>query len=601
MSQADFHSDSSSSAAIPASDGTSVPPPPPNQVPPPPPPGANKPPAPNSAPQIPSGVVPPPPPPQATKPPVRPAPQPRQPGARSDGGQTAGATPTGVGSAKGVRWRGELAGVDKEVEKEQGKKARTRTSATTNRAAVPSDQEDEDELNEKITREAPPWLVSMVFHLVLLLVLALMGTPVGTDLGKMMLTIGHADKQDESKFTDFDVISQISVDDAESLEDAEVDVDIPTMLESTLMEQSLEVEPVDMGAGELAVVKPMFNGRTGAMRQALLAIYGGTPETQNAVARGLEWLKRNQRRDGSWSMRGPYDDGGVTENTVAATAMALLAFLGDGNTHKSGDYQEQVDKGIQYLISKQDRSGFFAKQAREHEKMYAQAQATIAICELYAMTKDSWLRPRAQLAVDFAHESQSEEGGWRYEPKFDSDTSVTGWFVMALQSARSGGLVVNDSIFRFVDSYLDSASSYEKAAYGYQAHGEPSPAMTAEGILCRQYISWDRNHPAMFRGLNALLLDAPFDINDRDVYYWYYATQAMHHFGGSPWREWNERMRVQLPKAQVIGGQEDGSWSPQQDRWGRNSGRLYTTCLSLYCLEVYYRHMPLYKAEGSIE
>ena len=87
-------------------------------------------------------------------------------------------------------------------------------------------------------------------------------------------------------------------------------------------------------------------------------------------------------------------------------------------------------------------------------------------------------------------------------------------------------------------------------------------------------------------------------MSDRDVYYWYYATQVLHHYGGSPWRRWNEVMRVELPKAQVKEGREDGSWAPQMDRWGRNSGRLYTTCMSLYCLEVYYRHMPLYRADG---
>jgi hypothetical protein len=149
-----------------------------------------------------------------------------------------------------------------------------------------------------------------------------------------------------------------------------------------------------------------------------------------------------------------------------------------------------------------------------------------------------------------------------------------------------------------VNDYLDTASSFDGAGYGYQARTDPTPAMTAEGLLCRQYISWKRDHPPLIQGLQALLLDAPFDISDQDVYYWYYATQVLHHYGGSPWREWNSKMRVELPKAQVRGGREDGSWAPQRDRWGRNHGRLYTTCLSLFCLEVYYRHMPLYQADG---
>ena len=30
------------------------------------------------------------------------------------------------------------------------------------------------------------------------------------------------------------------------------------------------------------------------------------------------------------------------------------------------------------------------------------------------------------------------------------------------------------------------------------------------------------------------------------------------------------------------------------DQWGQHGGRLYTTCLSIYMLEVYYRHLPIY-------
>ena len=78
--------------------------------------------------------------------------------------------------------------------------------------------------------------------------------------------------------------------------------------------------------------------------------------------------------------------------------------------------------------------------------------------------------------------------------------------------------------------------------------GRPESAMTAEGLLCRQYLGWERDHPPMERGIMALLDDSPFDLRDADVYYWYYATQVLHHFGGSPWRLWNEKMREDLPK-----------------------------------------------------
>ncbi len=208
----------------------------------------------------------------------------------------------------------------------------------------------------------------MVFHLVLLLILALISSPAGTDLGRVMLTIGQSDRESPSEFTEFAMATEISLDDSDVMEESEVEVDIPTIFDSAELSDPQDVAPIDIGVGtEIAMTRPMFNGRTGAMKQALLAIYGGTPETQEAVARGLAWLKRNQRRDGSWSMRGPYSDGGLSENDAAATAMALLAFLGDGHTHLKGEYAEQVEKGMKYLINNQDRSGFFAKQAQPRE------------------------------------------------------------------------------------------------------------------------------------------------------------------------------------------------------------------------------------------
>jgi hypothetical protein len=87
-------------------------------------------------------------------------------------------------------------------------------------------------------------------------------------------------------------------------------------------------------------------------------------------------------------------------------------------------------------------------------------------------------------------------------------------------------------------------------------------------------------------------------MKDADFYYWYYGTQVLHHYGGEPWRAWNNVMREELPAAQVKTGREAGSWAPQRDgRWGSAGGRLYTTCMAIYCLEVYYRHMPLYKSD----
>ena len=355
----------------------------------------------------------------------------------------------------------------------------------------------------------------MVVHLLLLLVLALITTPTGHQLGSVILTIGEAKRSEPVELAEFksETSTEDLITDVESMSELAVELDMVDLFDSDVEVPEL-AEAVDLtfGEGDISEVAPrMFGGRSGPLKETLLTIYGGTPETQQAVKLGLEWLKRNQRTDGSWSLRGPYRDGSYVENSSGATAMALLAFLGDGHTHKDGEYAEVVEKGFKYLIRQQDRTGFFARKARSYQRMYAQAQATIAVCELYGMTKDSWVRQPAELAIEFAVKAQSSSGGWRYEPRRDSDTSMTGWYVMALKSGESSGLPVEPSSFAFVNEYLDTASSYDGAAYGYLAHGNPTLSMTAEGLLCRIYTGWRHDNPALQRGVVALL-DSPISM-----------------------------------------------------------------------------------------
>lgn len=446
---------------------------------------------------------------------------------------------------------------------------------------------------------SPPWLVSLIFHLIVLMALALFVTPAGEGLNNLFLTIGQSDVESVGEFAEFSTGEEMEVDDPfATTVDAFADVDALEMAEQ-LDTTAPEFVAIEEGLGsEILPVASMFVGRSGAMRKTLLSMYGGTSATEDAVKLGLKWLERQQRPDGSWSLRGPYNDGASGENRVAATAMALLAFLGDGQTHLQGDYQATVAKGIKWLVRQQDRDGFFAKEGQSHQRTYAQAQSSIVVCELYGMTEDSWLRDPAQLALSYAQRAQGPDGGWRYNPGDLGDTSVTGWYVMALQSGLAAGLDVDQSTLYKVREFLNRVGNGDGSEYSYQPSGVSSAAMTAEGLLCRQYLGWERDEPGLIRGVNRLVSDDwIFAREDNNVYYWYYATQVLHHFGDEPWRQWNEVMRQELPAMQVKEGREAGSWAPQRDRWASVSGgRLMMTCFSIYCLEVYYRHMPLYQA-----
>ena len=165
--------------------------------------------------------------------------------------------------------------------------------------------------------------------------------------------------------------------------------------------------------------------------------------------------------------------------------------------------------------------------------------------------------------------------------------------MMALQSARMGGLEVPASTVKRLDAFLDTVAHDGGRRYAYNRSEAPTPTMTAEGLLCRQYMGWQREDPRMADGA-ARLLARPIDYSDQNVYYWYYATQVLHNLDDERWDQWNRVMSRELPRHQVREGKERGSWHADLDHWGQHGGRLYTTCLSIYMLEVYYRHLPIY-------
>lgn len=471
----------------------------------------------------------------------------------------------------------------------------------------PEDEEPVEESGEDIAeialKNAPPWLVSALFHTLLMIVLALVFLPRMMD-NQVDLEATFSDSLGEQ--LEFD--SPLAGNDLENVEEPVITPDDMLMVEDPFAappEVSVDLLPGQSMTSD--TVSPnvglALNGRQPGMKKALLAAYGGNALTEAAVQDGLKWLARNQLKDGSWSLVGPYEDGARSENLEAATAMALLAFQGAGNTLEYGDYKDTVKRGWYYLRKQQDADGCFFREGAFGHRFYTHGQGTIAICELFAMTRDPGLRAeykaQAEKAVEYCVKAQSPAGGWKYTVNGPSDVSVTGWILMGLQSARMAGLEVPQKTLQGISKYLDRVAQNEGSRYPYEIGREATRSMTAEGLLCRQYLGWKHNNPALLAGV-AWLSQPENELsytNGRDVYYWYYATQVMHHMEGEPWEKWNRSMCQTVPKAQVKKGAEAGSWDPYkptQDEWANEGGRLFVTCLSIYMLEVYYRHLPLY-------
>ena len=146
-----------------------------------------------------------------------------------------------------------------------------------------------------------------------------------------------------------------------------------------------------------------------------------------------------------------------------------------------------------------------------------------------------------------------------------------------------------------------SADGPKRANYSYMPDWPVSPTMTAEALVCRQLLGWPREHPSLIAGTSEIAMHLEAS-TQRNIYYWYYATQLLHNMHTKDWERWNARVREGLISMQSTSSACDhGSWdpnAPELDMWGVRGGRLYMTSLSLLTLEVYYRYLPLYRDDG---
>lgn len=346
--------------------------------------------------------------------------------------------------------------------------------------------------------------------------------------------------------------------------------------------------------GGRAIPGMAFGGRSGATRQKMLQEGGGNTASEAAVTKGLQWLVRMQKNDGRWDIDGSVND------SIGGTGLALLPFLAAGQTHKpmkgekDSPYAKTVEYGLSYIKGKQKANGSFG--ARD---LYGHAIATMALCESFGMTGDPTLKKAAQSGLDYLVKAQHSVGGFRYTPGQAGDTSVTGWCLQCMKSGQLAGLSVPREVMYKVANYLDTVQTQEGAAYGYTGPGG-TPSMTAVGLLCREYLGWGPKNPKLVAGVENLKKNAPKKSFD-NIYFYYYATQVVHFFGGDDWDKlWNPKMRDLLVDTQDNSATPNkGSWAPDRTLTGTGGGRLTATCLSLLTLEVYYRHLPLYKRDNS--
>ena len=374
-----------------------------------------------------------------------------------------------------------------------------------------------------------------------------------------------------------------------------------------------------------------FGNRSGGGRRLMVKRGGGSVKTESAVEKALEWLARNQEQDGHW-------DAQKLEATckekqwvdVGMTSIATLAFLGAGHSERVGKYKENVSRAVYWLVDKQIKTG--KDKGSWVSVMYANGMATLALAEASAMSRNSDAKGAAQLGVDYIEAAQHEYMAWDYYANPDAnarnDTSVTGWQVMALKSAKVAGLKVEARALEGAINWLDVGQNIPKDVKdGYDFEGGmmvyqgtrdnisgPSQSMTAAAAMMRLFLGVKPDAPSVSGPCNLMkreknVAGGPIWVpctdayppalpgSGIDYYYWYYGTFAMFQMGGDHWTVWNEHLKATLLPLQRQDGAFAGSWDPVGHGRIPDGGRVFSTALGALCMEVYYRCAKLNEAK----
>lgn len=339
------------------------------------------------------------------------------------------------------------------------------------------------------------------------------------------------------------------------------------------------------------------------------------PESEQALARGLDWLARNQSPEGNW-----------TSNDLGLVAMGALAFMADGHLPGRGGYGENVERALGYIIRNTRESGLFNIAEAQHD-MYNHGLSTFVLGQVYGMTGDPKIGRALDRGLQLIADTQAGDGGWDYQAhRVDRghDLSLAVMQAKALRSAVDVGLDVRPEVVRLAIESVrrhytpdgvpyDAPEEEQKSHPGqfrYTPQGQGSIAMAAAGVVClqefAQYDDWRiaKNMDVICKAITEETHKQrkPGDRTAFDAYTLYYVGQALYQVGGDYWKTHYPELRDSLVACQVSdpeNPQRHGMWVANERVYGR-PGELYMTSAACFILAMPNRYLPILQ-EGKIE
>ena len=279
--------------------------------------------------------------------------------------------------------------------------------------------------------------------------------------------------------------------------------------------------------------------------------------TEEAVERGLEWLKRTQAQDGHWEAQGG-------QYPTAMTALAGMCFLMEGSTLKEGKYSDQIQKTVDWFLknNRQQATGLLGDVRNPIEQtryMYGHGFGTMFLASVYGEEEDKEQREKLEKAlkkaVEFIGKAQTtrkhrkpegkevEIGGWGYVSATDNNQfdegSVTVTQVQALRAARNAGIPVPKETIDKAVAYLEActtprggliysyANSGGNALNGQERCPSPPPPWPVPSAPGSTRANWPRSGSSICKDNIAVARDRV----NHDEYQSYYFSQCVYVLG----------------------------------------------------------------------
>lgn len=300
-------------------------------------------------------------------------------------------------------------------------------------------------------------------------------------------------------------------------------------------------------------------------------------QAERAITRAQKWVASRQRSDGSWNT-------GHGRHNTGEISFAILALMVNGSVPGEGPYGTEIGLGLQFLLNQQKESGIISGGEDSKAPMYQHALATVTLAEAFGMTQNPRIRKALINAVNLIVEVQHSMGGWRYEPRIEEgDISASVMQVMALRAASESGIHVPDGTIARAIKFIKLCYDNKEHGFFYQRFRNrregPEFPRTAAGLVCLQTVGL-HDDPSVPDIVQYLLKNG---FNDRMKFYWYghyYASVALYHYGGSPWKTYYPKIKQKILS----------DWK----RHGHHGG-LLDTSWAILVLGVPYRYLPIYQ------